>query len=160
MFQRGDKRLQLRIVILGSTSFPLNIVVLVFAVKQNLSQIKILLQYTIIYNCSLSKNPLKISVCSILFYYFSGGGEVRQRSCILCHQGPQLILAYNWARPAILAAGEGRGGMFLFLMFHHILSFSSLPAIPLFHLLYYLIYLFSPYLWETTQNDPQGLTCH
>ena len=26
--------------------------------------------------------------------------------------------------------------------------------------LYYLFYLFSPFLWETTQNDPQGLTCH
>ena len=34
-------------------------------------------------------------------------------SCILCHQGIQLILAYSLARPAILAAGEGRRGMFL-----------------------------------------------
>ena len=24
---------------------------------------------------------------------------------------------------------------------------------------YYLFYLFSPFLWETTQNDPQGLMC-
>ena len=31
----------------------------------------------------------------------------------------QLILAYSWARPAILVAGKGRGGMFLFLLFLH-----------------------------------------
>ena len=24
---------------------------------------------------------------------------------------------------------------------------------------YYLFYLASPFPWETTQNDPQGLTC-
>ena len=30
----------------------------------------------------------------------------------LCHWGVQLILAYRWARPAILVAGKGRGGMF------------------------------------------------
>ena len=27
-----------------------------------------------------------------------------------------MILAYSWARPAILAAGKGRGGLFLFLI--------------------------------------------
>ena len=26
-------------------------------------------------------------------------------SCILCHRGVQLVLAYSWARPAILVAG-------------------------------------------------------
>ena len=31
----------------------------------------------------------------------------------------QLILAYSWARPAILVAGKGRRGMFLFLLFLH-----------------------------------------
>ena len=30
-------------------------------------------------------------------------------SCILRHQGIQLILAYSWARLAILVAGKGRG---------------------------------------------------
>ena len=29
----------------------------------------------------------------------------------------QLIWTYSLARPAILAAGKGRGGMFLFLLF-------------------------------------------
>ena len=85
-----------------------------------------------------------------------GGAKVL---CILHHRGVQLILAYSWARPAILVAGKGRGGMFLFLLFLHFHSCSSFFPVPRFHLLYYLFYLFSPFLWETTQNDPQGLTC-
>ena len=44
----------------------------------------------------------------------SGGAKVL---CILHHWGVQLILAYSWARPAILVVGKGRGGMFLFLLF-------------------------------------------
>ena len=87
---------------------------------------------------------------------WSGGAKVL---CILHHRGVQLILAYSWARPAILIVGKGRGGMFLFLLFLHFHSCSSFFPVPLFHLLYSLFYLFSPFLWETTQNDPQGLTC-
>ena len=87
---------------------------------------------------------------------WSGGAKVL---CILHHRGVQLILAYSWARPAILGVGKGRGGMFLFLLFLHFHSCSSFFPVPLFHLLYSLFYLFSPFLWETTQNDPQGLTC-
>ena len=87
---------------------------------------------------------------------WSGGAKV---SCILCHRGVQLILAYSWARPAILVVGKGRGGMFLFLLFLPFHSCSSFFPFPLFHLFYYLFFLFSPFLWETTQNDPQGLTC-
>ena len=37
---------------------------------------------------------------------WSGGAKV---SCILRYRGVQLILAYSWARPAILVAGKGRG---------------------------------------------------
>ena len=76
-----------------------------------------------------------------------------------CHRGVQLTSAFSWARPAVLAAGKGRGKMLLFLLFLHFLSFPFFFPIPIFHLLYYLFYLFSPFLWETTQNDPQGLTC-
>ena len=83
-----------------------------------------------------------------------GGAKV---SCILRHQGIQLILAYSWARPVILVAGKGRRGMFLFLLFLHFHSCSSFFPVPLFHVFYYL---FSPFLWEMTQNDPQGLTCN
>ena len=87
----------------------------------------------------------------------SGGGA--KVSCILRHWGVQLILAYSWARPAILVAGKGRGGIFLFLLFLHFHSCSSFFPVPFFHLFYFLFYLFSPFLREMTQNDPQGLTC-
>ena len=51
-------------------------------------------------------------------------------SCILLHQVIQLILAYSWARPAVFAAGKGRGGMFcFFLLILHFHSFSS-PLCP------------------------------
>ena len=79
-----------------------------------------------------------------------GGAKV---SCILCHRGVQLKLAYSWARPPILVAGKGRGGMFLFLLFHNFYSCSSVFPVPLFHLLYYLFCPFSPFLWEKIQND-------
>ena len=49
-------------------------------------------------------------------------------SCILRHRGVQLILAYSWARPAILVAGKGRWGIFLFLLFLHFHSCSFLPC--------------------------------
>ena len=91
-----------------------------------------------------------------LIWGWSGGAKVL---CILHHWGVQLILAYSWAKPAILVVGKGRGGMFLFLLFLHFHSCSSFFPVPLFHLLYSLFYLFSPFFWETTQNDPQGLTC-
>ena len=54
----------------------------------------------------------------------------------LHHRGVQLILAYSWARPAILVVGKGRGGMFLFLLFLHFHSCSPFFPVPLFHLLY------------------------
>ena len=86
-----------------------------------------------------------------------------KESCILRHQGVQLILAYRWAKPAILLAGKSRGGMLffllLFLLFLHFHSCSFFFPVPLFHLFYYLYYLVSPFLWKTTQNGPQELTC-
>ena len=96
-----------------------------------------------------------------LVYNF-GDGWVRQRlkvSCVLRHWGVQLILVYNWARPSILVSGKGREEMFLFLLFLHFHSCSPFFRIPFFHLFFYLFYLFSPFLWETTQNDSHGLTC-
>ena len=59
-------------------------------------------------------------------------------SCILRHWGVQLILAYNWARPAILVADKSIGVMFLFLFlpFHSCSSFSTVPlSSPLLSLL-------------------------
>ena len=75
-----------------------------------------------------------------LFCYASLWGwlGVVKVSCILCHRGVQLILAYSWARPTILVAGKGRGGMFLFHLLLHFHSCSSFFLVPLFHLHYYL----------------------
>ena len=44
---------------------------------------------------------------------------------------------------------------FYFFCYFTVIHFPFSP-VPLFHLLYYLS---SPFLWEMTQNDPQGLTC-
>ena len=38
-------------------------------------------------------------------------------SCILLYWGVHLILAYSWARLAILVADKGREGMFYFIYF-------------------------------------------
>ena len=43
--------------------------------------------------------------------------------CILRHWGVQLILAYSWARPAVLVAGKGRGECFYFLSFFTFILF-------------------------------------
>ena len=99
---------------------------------------------------------------SVLFiYYFErvGGWVVRRCHVSFVTRGVQLILADSWARPAILVAGKGREVMFLFLLFLHFHSCFSFFPVPPFHLFCYLFCLFSPFLWETTQNDPQGLTC-
>ena len=62
-----------------------------------------------------------------------GRSGVAKVSCILRHQGVQLILNYSWARPAVLAAGMGRGGMFnffcVFIFIHFPLSPLSLSFI-------------------------------
>ena len=95
-------------------------------------------QYLGIYNTN--------KVCCHLGW--SGGAKVL---CILHHWGVQLILAYSWARPAILVVGKGRGGMFLFLLFLHFHSCSSFFPVPLFHLLYSLLPLFSLSLGDDTK---------
>ena len=69
--------------------------------------------------------------------------------------GLQLKLAYSWARPAILVAGKSSGGMFLFLVSSLSFLFLFLPCPSLSSHL-----SLPPFLWERTQNDPQGLTCH
>ena len=79
---------------------------------------------------------------------WSGGAKV---SCILSHQGVQLILAYSWARPAILVAGKDRRGMFLFLLLLHFHSCSYLFPVSLFHLFCYLFYLFSLSVGDDTK---------
>ena len=67
---------------------------------------------------------------------------VAKMSCILRRWGVQLVLAYSWARPAIL----GREECFYFFRFFTFIPFP------------FRFLLFSHFLWEMTRNDPQGLT--
>ena len=86
-----------------------------------------------------------------IIWYLVGEGVVGWGKSVLLSVTVQLILAYSLARPAVLAAGKGRGGMFLFLLFLHFHSFSSSFPVPLFHLLYYLFYLSSLSLGDNTK---------
>ena len=67
-----------------------------------------------------SDHPVHLPSMARVLVYPSldrGWSGVAKVSCILHHWGILLILAFSWARPAILVAGKGRGGMFLFLHF-------------------------------------------
>ena len=81
---------------------------------------------------------------------------VAKVSCILRHRGVQLILAYSWARPAVIEAGKGRRGMFLFLLFLYFHSCSSFFPVPLFHLHYCLFYLFFLFSWRRHKMTHKG----
>ena len=82
--------------------------------------------------------------------FFLGWSGVAKVSCMLCHQGVQLRVAYSWARPAVLVAGKGRGRMFFFCF---LLSFLFFPC-PSF---ISSTISFLP-LSGRQQNDSQGLT--
>ena len=94
---------------------------------------------------------IHVGICQLL-----GGwgclGEAKEL-CILYHRGVHLVFAYSWARPAMLAAGKERGGMFLFLLFLHFHSFSFSPltsvSFPLLHVS--LLSLFSLSLGDDTK---------
>ena len=68
--------------------------------------------------------------------------------------GRPTDIGLQLGKACYLVTGKGRGGMFLFLLFHYFHSCSAFFPVPFFHLFYYLFYIFSPFLWETTQNDP------
>ena len=70
-------------------------------------------------------------------------------SCILHHQGVQLILAYSWARPAVLAAG--RGGMFNFCCVFTFIPFPLSPCPSLLSPQLSLLSLFSLSLGDDTK---------
>ena len=92
------------------------------------------------------------------FHSLGGGGRVVRRCCVSYITGASNILAYSWARPAILVVGKGRGGMFLFLLF---LTFIPVPlsSLSLSFISSTLSSIsFLPFSGRR-QNDPQGLTC-
>ena len=82
---------------------------------------------------------LILSLTSILQASFSmfwpevGGAPVWRR-CRVSYVTGSLILVYSWARPILVVAGKGRGGIFLFL-----LCFFTLIPVPLSPLSLYFI---------------------
>ena len=83
------------------------------------------------------------------------GRGVAKVSRNLRHRGVLLILAYSWAGPALLVAGKGRRGMFVFLKF----LFLFLPCPSLSSPLLSRLSLFFSLSLGDDQNAPQGLTC-
>ena len=82
------------------------------------------------------------------FKPYRGSGVV---GCsILRHQGIQLRLAFSWARPAILAAGKGRGGVFIFLRFF------TFTCVPLSSLSFSFIYSTISGWPRTLENRENG----
>ena len=73
------------------------------------------------------------------------GGAV---SCILRHWGVQLILAYSWAKPAILVAGTGRGECF------YLFCFFTLVPVPLSS--QFLFHLHCRPRWLSWMRRPTG----
>ena len=59
------------------------------------------------------------------------GGWLGEAKCCVYYV-TQLVLAYSWAKPAILAADKGRGGLFLCLLFLLFHLFPFLPCLPSF----------------------------
>ena len=92
--------------------------------------------------------------CILCLPYWGWSGE--KVSCILMSPGHPIDVGLQLGKACFLVAGKGRGELFLFLLFLHFPSCSSLFPV----LLFSLYYLFSPFLLEMTQNDPQGLMCH
>ena len=86
-----------------------------------------------------------------LHYHWGWLGGVKV-SCILRHRGVWLILAYSWARPAILVAVKGRGGnVFISSISSLSFLFLYLPSPSLSSFLLSLLSLFSLSLGDDTK---------
>ena len=111
-------------------------------------------------------NILNIGITRYVTIIWGWLGEAKV-SCIYRHRGVQLILAYSWARPAIIVAGmivgynwarpaipvagKGRGVRVLFLLFLHFHSFFFLPCPSFSSPLLFLLSLFSLSLGDDTK---------
>ena len=100
--------------------------------SHNYHQILLLNKSSVYRRCSKKWKNKQIRDLNILSFALQRGWSVEAKvSCILHHQGVQLMLAYSWARPAILVADKGSWGKFLFLLFlhFHLFSFLSCPSL-------------------------------
>ena len=91
-----------------------------------------------------------IRVKIIFLFHFRGGWVVRRCHVSYFTGGVQLILAYSWARPAILVAGKSRGGAGGFISSVSSLSFLIL-FLPCPSLSSLLLSLFSLSLGDDTK---------
>ena len=81
-----------------------------------------------------------------------------------CGEGVVYLMSLGRPTDIGLQLGKAcysyRGECFYFFCF---IPFIPVPlsslSLPFISSTIYLFYLFSPFLWETKQNDPQGLTC-
>ena len=80
--------------------------------------------------------------CMCILHGWFGEAKV---SCSFCHQGAQLILAYSWAKPAVLAAGKGIEGMMFFSVPSLISLFLPYPSLSSSLLIISLLYYFLPF---------------
>ena len=88
-----------------------------------------------------------------MWHWWSSGGWSGDAKvlCILRHWDVQLILAYSWARPTILIAGKGRGGMFFISSVSSSFLFPFFPCPSLSSFLRSLLSLFSLSLGDHTK---------
>ena len=90
-------------------------------------------------------------LCSYFIFVHRGWSGVAKVSCILRHRGFQLILAYSWARLAILVAGKGRGNVFISSVSFLSFLFLFRPCLSLSSPLLSLLSLFSLSLGDYTK---------
>ena len=94
----------------------------------------------------------KKSTLQFFCFFFRGWSGGAKVLCILHHWGVQLILAYSWARPAILVVGKGRGGnVFISSVSSLSFLFLFLPCPSLSSPLLSLLSLFSLSLGDDTK---------
>ena len=84
----------------GLTNFHLTCTAKDFTSSPEVIKLVFMLNSTEHEICPADKNLKLLTVVGWL-------GETKV-SCSFCHRGAKLILAYFWARPAVLAAGKGR----------------------------------------------------
>ena len=109
--------------------------------------------------CRVSINVLFPIYKKALQVQDPGGGRVARRCCVsyVTRASKRYWLTVGQGLLSLLKV-RIEGNVFISSVSLLSFLFLFLPC-PTISSLYYLFYLFSPFLWETTQNDTQGLAC-
>ena len=97
-------------------------------------------------DCADAQADLSLHLGAYIRRYVSGVVGYGKGVMYLTSPGFQLILACSWARLAILVGGKGGGECFYFSFF----------PVPLFHHLYYLVYLFFSFFGRRHKMTHKG----